>query len=576
MPVKTASRSVLPLKGVAKTPTGISGFDQITHGGLPKGCVSLIAGGPGCGKTLFSAEFLVRGIEQFHEAGVFIAFEETADDLARNASSLGFDLDAAIRRKKLIVDYIRIERQEFAEAGEYNLDGLFIRIESAIRQVGAKRIVLDTIEILFAGLANHPIVRTEIRRLFRWLKDQEITAVVTAERGHETLTRYGLEEYVSDCVIMLDHRTREQITTRRLRVVKLRGSAHSTNEFPFVIADKGISILPLTALSLNYKVSSERQSTGVSGIDTLLGGGVFKGSTVLLSGTAGSGKSTFACVFAESIVRSGGKCLYLTTEESPEQIVRNMKGVGLSLQKHLRSNRLRIVATRPTSEGLELHLLALYRAVEEFNPSAVVIDSVSNLIGIGNGAEVYSMLLRVIDHLKLRQISALLTSLTPAGQPLESSSVDVSSLVDTWILLRDFEESSERNRALYILKSRGMAHSNQIREFVLSERGIALLNPYLGPGGVLTGAARLNQEARDRMVESARYDQIARWQKQLDNKRRALQAQIEAMRASFESDEDELQALIAGDQRLAASAVSDRQTLSERRGGSVEASHLAG
>jgi len=480
-----------------KTPTGMAGLDEITGGGFPRGRPTLVCGSAGCGKTLLAIEFLVRGATQYGEPGVFMAFEETAEELAQNVRSLGFDLDELTRKKKLLVDYVHIERSEIEEAGEYDLEGLFIRLGHAIDSIGARRVVLDTIEVLFGGMSNTAILRSELRRLFRWLKDKGVTAVITGERGDGTLTRQGLEEYVSDCVIALDHRVKEQLSTRRLRIVKYRGTVHGTNEYPFLIDETGISVLPITSLGLQHEASSERISTGIPRLDSMLGGeGLYRGSSVLISGTAGIGKTSLVAHIADAACRRGERCLYFAFEESQSQLVRNMGSIGLDLGQWVKKGLLRFHASRPTLHGLESHLASIHKWINDFEPRVVIVDPITNFLRAGEESEAESMLIRLIDFLKTRQITAVFTSLTHGGGFLEQSGAGISSLVDTWLLLRDIELAGERNRGMYVLKSRGMAHSNQIREFLLSDRGIELRDAYLGTEGVLTGAARQSQGTR--------------------------------------------------------------------------------
>ena len=480
---------------LAKSPSGIAGLDELTFGGLPKGRPTLICGSAGCGKTLLSLEFLVRGAIQYNEPGVFLAFEETAEELAKNLASLGYNLNELIARKKIIVDYIHLDRSEIEEAGEYDLEGLFLRLGHAIDSIGAKRVGIDTLEAIFSAFTDQFILRSELRRLFRWLKDKGVTAIITAERGDGALTRHGLEEYVSDCVIVLDHRVIEQVSTRRLRIVKYRGSHHGTNEYPFLIDDSGISVLPITSVGLDHEVSSERISSGIPRLDTMLGGsGFYRGSSILVSGTAGSGKSSMAAHFVNAACKRQERCLYIASEESPMQIVRNMGSIGIHLKPWLEKNLLRFHAVRPTFYSMEMHLALLHKMIGESKPSVVVVDPITTFTAIGNGVEVKSMFTRLIDFLKLHGITGMFTSLTAGDSALEKTDIGVSSLVDTWLLLRTIETNGQRNRGLYVLKSRGMAHSNQIREFVLSDNGIELLDAYQGPSGVLTGSARQAQE----------------------------------------------------------------------------------
>jgi circadian clock protein KaiC len=548
------SRPQLP-----KAPTGIQGLDEITGGGLPKGRPTLVCGGAGCGKTLFAMEFLVRGATQFNEPGVFMAFEEAAKDLTQNVASLGFDLDDLIARKKMVLDFVYIERSEIEESGEYDLEGLFIRLGHAIDSIGAKRVVLDTIESLFSGLPNPLILRAELRRLFRWLKDKGVTAVITGERGDKTLTRQGLEEYVSDCVIVLDHRVSEQTSSRRLRVVKYRGSTHGTNEYPFLIDEDGISMLPITSLSLEHIAPSERVSSGIPRLDAMMGGvGYFRGSSVLVSGTAGTGKSSFAAHFAEAACRRGECVLYFAFEESPSQIMRNMRSIGIDLQQWVKKGLLQIHANRPSFAGLETHLAMKHKVINAFKPQMVILDPLNSFIIGDNDIEVRAMLMRLVDFLKTKQITGLFTSLTSSGGVLEQTEVNISSLIDTWLLLRSIDSGGERNRGLSILKSRGMAHSNQIREFLLTDHGVELRDVYVGESGVLTGSARLTQEAQDLAMKLMRQQNVERGQLGLERKRKALEAQIAALRAEFEAQETETLSIIGQEKAQAAQLAQER------------------
>lgn len=526
------------LVALEKAPTGISGLDEITRGGLPKGRPTLVCGSAGCGKSLLGIEFLIRGIMQFGEPGVLMTFEENSEDIKKNVASLGFNLDELIRNKKLFIDYVTVNRQEIEENGEYDLEGLFIRMDYAIRSVGAKRVMLDTIETLFSGLTNQAVLRSEIARLFKWLKDKGMTTVITGERGEGALTRQGLEEYVSDCVILLDHRIIDQISTRRMRVVKYRGSVHGTNEYPFLIDEKGLSVLPITSFGLNHKASNERISSGIPRLDTMLGGrGFFRGSSVLVSGSSGTGKSTISAHFANASCERGEQCLYFAFEESQEQIIRNMKSIGLDLAKHVKSGLLRIFPARPSLHGVEMHLAVMHKRIEELKPKAIIVDPISNFQTAGNLTDVHSMLIRLIDLLKMQGITAFFTSLSTSASDLESTEAGMSSVMDSWILLRDIELGGERTRGLYVLKSRGMAHSNQIREFQLSSKGVNLLDVYTGAEGVLTGSARLAQESRERAADLRRTQEIGRRREELDRKRDAMEARIQAMRLEFDAEQ---------------------------------------
>lgn len=488
-PPKRAGNGRQPLP---KTPTGIAGLDEITNGGLPRGRPTLVSGGAGCGKTLLAMEFLVRGALEYGEPGVFLSFEETVDDLVENARSLGFDLQRLSARRRLLLDYVRLDPAELTEAGTYDLEGLFIRLGHAIDSIGARRVVLDTIELLFSGLSDRFVVRAELARLFRWLKEKRVTAIVTGERVAEHLTRHGLEEYVSDCVILLDQRVVEQSATRRLRILKYRGSAHGGNETPFLIDDHGVSVLPISSLGLAHQAPTAHLSTGVAGLDEMFGRkGYFRGNSVLVSGTAGTGKSSLAAHFAEAACRRGERCLYFAFEESPDQIARNMGSIGIDLAPWIRRDLLRIHARRPTALGLEAHLVAMHRLIEEWRPRVVVVDPVTNMIAVGSETEVKAMLARLIDFMKLRQITALFTSLTEGGGAAERTDLGVSSLMDVWMLVGNPESNGERNRTIQIVKARGMAHSNQVREFVMTGHGLTLVDiSRRADGSVAIGSAR--------------------------------------------------------------------------------------
>lgn len=553
-------------KTLPKSPTGIQGFDEITSGGLPKGRPTLVCGGAGCGKTLFGIEFLVRGAMQFNEPGVFMSFEETNEELTVNVASLGFDLEDLIRNKKIALDHVRIERSEIEETGEYDLEGLFIRLGYAIDTIGAKRVVLDTIESLFAGLPNQLILRAELRRMFHWLKEKGVTAVITGERGDETLTRQGLEEYVSDCVIMLDHRVTEQTSTRRLRIVKYRGSLHGTNEYPFLIDESGVSVLPVTSLGLKHIVSNERVSSGITELDNMLEEkGYYRGSTILITGTAGVGKTSIAAHFAEAACKRGERVLYFCFEESPSQLMRNMLSIGIKLEPWVRKGLLQFQAIRPTFYGLEMHLAVTHKLVNQFNPDIVILDPINTFVMGDNEFEIKTMMMRIVDFLKAKQITALFTSLTSAESNMESSEIGISSLIDTWLLLRDIELNGERNRGMYVLKSRGMANSNQIREFILTNHGVELRDVYVGASGVLTGSARIAQEALENAEVLTRKQDIERKKRVIESKRKALDAQIATLHANFELEESEAFKQIETEQEMIKRLEQDKMEMAVSR-----------
>ena len=554
------------LTSLKKVPTGINGFDEIADGGLPAGRPTLVCGSAGCGKSLFGLEFLMRGAMQYGEPGVLMSFEESAEDIAKNVASLGFDINALAAEKKLVIDFVRIERGEIEEHGEYDLEGLFIRLAHAIDSIGARRVVLDTVEALFAGLSNQAILRSELRRLFAWLKERGMTTIITGERSGDKLTRQGLEEFISDCVILLDHRVYGQISTRRLRVVKYRGSTHGTNEYPFLIDESGISIMPITSSGLEYEVSTERISSGVPGLDRMLGGlGYYRGSTVLLSGTAGTGKTSLAAHLAQAACGRGERCLFFSFEESLAQIIRNTRTIGIDLQPCIRKDLLRIHSSLPTVSGLEMHLVRMHKLISQFQPSVVIVDPVSNLRTAGTSEDSTHLFIRLVDFLRKHGILGFLVSLTGGDRPLEATDEGISSMVDTWLLLRDLESNGERNKVLYVLKSRGMDHSNQVREFHITSKGVKLVEAYLGPTGVLTGSARLAQEAHEIAAAELYRKELEQKELALAHRRKAMEAQIEALRAAFHAEEEEFQRSVATEKNRLEQVETDREAMAQSR-----------
>jgi circadian clock protein KaiC len=553
-----------PAPQLAKAPTGIAGFDEVTYGGLPAGRPSLICGSAGCGKTLFATTFLVNGATRFDEPGVFMSFEERAEDLAANVASLGYDLEGLIAQGKLAIDHVRVERSEIEETGEYDLEGLFIRLGFAVDRVGAKRVVLDTIETLFSGFSDPALLRAELRRLFGWLKERGLTAVITGERGEGQLTRQGLEEYVSDCVVLLDNRVEDQITTRRLRVVKYRGSAHGTNEYPFLIDDEGISVLPVTSADLDYAVSHGVISTGIASLDAMLGpGGFHRGSSILVSGEAGTGKTMLTASLIDAACARGERCMAFVFEESGAQICRNARSIGLDLARHVQSGTLRFEAARPSLYGLELHLARMHRDIDRFRPSLVVVDPLSALRG--PTTELQATLLRMIDLLKGRGITAVMTSLRAEAASGDADDLGVSSLMDAWVKLLNVEANGERTRTLYVIKARGMSHSNQVREFVMSGAGIRLVDAYVGPAGVLTGTAREAQEAQERAAALNRRQETERRKRVIAQQRRSIERQIAELHASLEVAEEEEALLAREDASREALFEDERSTMAQRR-----------
>jgi len=564
----TALPASSPLGGLKKCKTGIQGLDEITEGGLPQGRTTLVCGSAGCGKTLLSLEFLVQGAVQYGEPGIFISFEESVDELVQNVASLGWDLNRLMAERKLAIDCFYLDPAELAEAGDYDLEGMFLRLGLMIDRIGAKRIVLDTIEVLFSGFANTNIVRAELRRLFRWLKDRGMTAIVTGERGEGTLTRQGIEEYVSDCVIRLDQRVQNELSTRRLQVLKYRGAYHGSNEYPFLIDRDGLSVAPITSLDLQHQVLSDRVSSGIPSLDLMLGGnkgGYFVGSSVLVTGMAGTGKSTIAAHFARSICETKQSCLYIAFEESPQQIIRNMRSIGVDLAPYLQQGLLDIQSLRPTSLSMEQHLLQIHRSVEYFKPNALIIDPIGNFMAVGNLLQVKSFFIRLIDHLKSKQVTTFMTNLIVNGMPLEHTEIGISSLMDTWLEVRSVEVNGERNRLLHLIKSRGMNHSNQVREFRLSAQGVELLDVYLGQGQVLTGTARAIQEAADHKSRLQQQQQIAQRQRHLRQQQQEIEAKLALLQMQLEASTAELDILLQEEQLAEQGLQQAHQTITQLR-----------
>src|SRR6476469_511042 len=553
---------------LSKCPTGIQGLDEITDGGLPQGRPTLICGSAGCGKTLFGVEFLVRGATRYGEPGVLVTFEETASEIIQNVASLGWNLNQLMADGKILIDHVYIEPSEIEETGEYDLEALFLRLGYAIKKIGAKRVLLDTIEVLFSGLANANIVRAEIRRLFHWLKDEGVTAVITGERGDNTLTRHGLEEYVSDCVIKLDQRTFEDIATRTLQVVKYRGSRHSNNEYPFLIEETGISVLPVTSLKLDHVVSNERISTGIAQLDEMFGGqGYYRGSSILVTGRAATGKTTLAGYFAQATCLRGERCLYLATEESPQQILRNLNSIGMDLAPYVEQGLLQFDAVRPTNYNLEMRLFKIHRWVQEFQPSTVIIDPMSNLILTGSLMQTKNFFMRLIDYLKSKQITIFLSNLTAgdADHDHEQTEVGVSSLMDTWLELQTLKVNGERNRIIYALKSRGMMHSNQVREFIVTNEGVKLVEVYLGGGKVLTGTERINQELNEQYAAKKRRQNVEQKKREYEQEKKRVQAQINDLQMQLLNREAELNLLSEEEQEEEKALLQNRTFMARLR-----------
>lgn len=548
-----------------KAPTGILGLDEITGGGLPQGRPTLICGGAGSGKTMLAMTFLEYGARKCDEPGVFFSFEETEKELETNFTSLGYELKHLIEQKKIIVDFVVVEKSEIEETGDYDLEGLFIRLGTAIDEIGAKRVVLDTIEALFAGLSNMGILRSELRRLFRWLKAKGVTTVITGERGSGTLTRHGLEEYVSDCVILLDHRVADELATRRLRIIKYRGSSHGNNEYPFNVDETGISLLPMTSLSLTHEAGNERVSSGIQELDQMLSGkGFYRGSSILVTGMAGTGKSSVGAHLVNAGCSRGERCLYFATEESPSQITRNMRSIGIDLEKWMGKRLLKFVAARASMRSLEEHLLVLQRSADDFKPSLIVVDAITDFSTMGSGLAVKWMTTRMVDFFKSHGITALFTSLV-TGVNLEDSGVGVSSTMDVWMHLVNVSSDLERNRIMYIIKARGMAHSNQVREFFITNEGVKLMEIYTGPSGALLGSARLAQEAAEKRESLDRKQEMEVKKKELFRKRSVLEAQIANLRAELEAQGEEAKRIAGFEKEREREFASDVKKMAAKR-----------
>lgn len=553
-------------KQLAKCPTGIEGLDTITNGGLPRNRLTLICGSAGSGKTSLGVEFLVQGIIKYNEPGLLITFEEKPQEIIENAASIGFDLEDLINKKKLFIEYIQLQEEEIAQSGDYTLEALLIRFEQIVTSIAIKRVSLDTLDSIFAILGNTPILRAEIYRLFSWLKQKNITSLVTSEAGINTLSRNGLEEYISDCVISLRTNIVSEVLTRLLRIVKYRGSKHGTNEYPFLITDSGINLFPITSNYLNNIVSTEFVSTGVKELDEMMDNkGYYQGSTVLITGTAGTGKTSLASIFSNSICQTGERCIYFTFEEMINQILRNMSSINLNLQQWIDKDLLKFYAYRSSIYGLETHLLTIQNLIKQFKPQAVIIDPINNFELIGTELEIKSMMTRLIDFLKAQQITALFTSLTTVINPKEHAEVGISSLIDSWLVLQNLEYAGERTRGITIVKSRGIAHSNQIREFIITSNGVKLEKIYVGPNGILTGSARLDQEEQENLQFLLQEKETLRRKKLLEHKKATLEAKIMALKSEFDADTEEIESLIMKEEIQNKGILETRSTMAQRR-----------
>jgi len=561
------SKSEKMMAGIPKCPTGIKGFDEVLFGGIPKGRSTMVLGNVGCGKTLLAMEFLVHGVQEFSEPGLFVSFEEKKEDLLEDMQSFGWDLEEAESNGEILIKHMDLHEGEFLESGEYDLGGLFARLELAIKKLDAKRVVLDTVESLFTTYKRVGALRAEFKRLIRWLKDKGVTSIITGETDSVGKTRCGVEEYISDCVILLDNRIQQQVPTRRLRVVKYRGSFHGANEYPFIISENGIALLPITSVGLNYDVAEAFVSSGLESLNEMLGGsGFYRGSSVLISGVAGTGKSSLACQFMNAACERGERCLYLSLEESVWQVARNMRSIGLDIEPHIQNGLLVFEPTRPTMCGLEYHLVKLIKLLETYDPHHLIIDPVSSFLTVGQPVEVKAMMSRLMDYLKMRQITTVMTNLSGENQQNELTQIEISSLMDTWIALQMIRTQNEQNRLIYIIKSRGMAHSNQMREFIITNQGITLIDVYTGPEGVKLGTARALQEAQDDVAATLKKDERQAILLQLERKKKMLDAQIESLKAEYEYFQSELNNKLSMAKMQDVQNVKTKERLEEMRG----------
>ena len=472
---KNIAETELSITKLPKSLTGIQGLDDITYGGIPQNRPTLLVGSIGTGKTIFAMEYIINGITMFNEPGVFMTFEEQTDELQINVTSMGYNLSKLIADNKIYLEHLHIDHREIQATGKYDIEGLFIRIEMAIEKVKAKRIVLDALDTLFIGLDSQ-ILRSEIKRLFFWLKEKKVTAIITSEVGDIFLTRLGFEEVVADCVIELNNRLNNQISTRRLRIVKYRGSYHSTNEYPFMIDHKGITIFPIISEAPQIIVSNERISSGIKQIDEMLDGrGFYVGSSILVSGSAGTGKSSIAASFIKDVCEKKGTALYCAFEEAPNQIKRNMASIGIFLEPYEKSGNLHFYYSRPTLQTLELHFIAIKKLIKQINPSVVILDPITNLMIENINSDIRTMLTRFVDYLKMEQITVLLTAtLTVSSLELIQSNEGISSMVDTCIMIQEKNIIDSRRRTLYIMKSRGICNSKKEVEFIITSEGISI------------------------------------------------------------------------------------------------------
>ena len=571
--ILTGPAGVAAGPAIEKSPSGIPGLDEITEGGLPRNRVSLVAGSAGTGKTLLGLQFLVAGARQYGEPGVLVTFEEPAAKVAGDVRSLGFDLEQLQRDGLLVVLAYQVDPAEIVATGTFDFEPLFLVLDDAIKRIDAKRVVLDTIEVLFGAFGDNSIVRAELNRLANWLGERGVTSLVTGERGEASLTRHGIEEYVTDCVIVLDHRVHDEISTRRLRVVKYRGSAHGTNEFPFLISARGFIVLPITAVSLQYGAPEDRIATGIERLDHMLGGGIFRNASVMVTGTAGTGKTSLAACLADAACARGERVLWVSYEESPAQILRNMRSIGIGLQRWLDAGLLRIWAARPSQFGLEAHLAILAQLIEEEPPSVAVLDGLSSFARTGTTQEVASTVARKFDLLKSRGITVVATTL---GHGDELSTVSLSSMVDTWLLVRNVETYGERSRLLFVLKSRGSAHADQVREFVLTDHGIELPDVYLGPTGVLTGSARLAQEAAERETAVRRDADLDRRRRELHCSISEREAHLVAVQDQLDADRAEIHQIDVGERQRAADLETARLAMATQRWADAMPGHADG
>ena len=525
--------------------TGVKGLDDVLGGGIPQGHAMLLVGKPGTGKSILSMEYLLHGIELHKENGVYISFEESEKQIISNAASFGWKFEEMVKKNKLAISYIDMQPEQMRTVGDYDLSALILRVKGAIKKVNARRVVIDGINNLLSTFDDERIIRSDLLRLIREIKEVNATIFITGERGHDSWSKMGFEEYLADGLMHLDNRTDGNYQTREIQVVKCRGINHYTGKSPFIINSEGMSIRPLITADFDYKVLKSRVSTGIADIDNMLGGkGLYRGSTVYITGPSGAGKTSISSSFANGACSRGERALFLAFEESSDQIIRNMKSIGLSLDKWVNEKLLYFYTARATTNSLEGHLDNIMTMVREVEPTCVVLDPISAFRPIANENETKLMLIRLNDYLRARKITTVFTALSSDGEYSEHADVQLSSIADTWIVVRIMDYKGERNNVMQLMKSRGMSHSRQMKEMYFTGNGLKLQNVYQGPEGVLTGAARIGQEKYEKLKEARNVIEIDKNRKKIERKKSLLEASIEALKHEYEEELEALHAAI--------------------------------